>query len=232
METSVDSVANKFEAQIESRIIDKSPNFFILVKNMRITSGIARGISLESPKGDSTRPATDAARQAIFSSLGEYIANAVALDLFAGTGSYGLEAASRGAREIYFVENDRRAFECLKKNISNVSKSLRYANTNVKLSAISADCARATKTLEGKKFDIVFADPPYHLLLEEKSLTEIFLTLSAFSSEETIFVLEAPADFESPTETSDGKFLINVFKRLGKKSKGKPSQLIFNFEKR
>ncbi len=197
---------------------------------MRITSGIARGISLDSPKGDSTRPATDAARQAIFSSLGELVIDATVLDLFAGTGSYGLEAASRGAKEAYFVENDRRAFECLKRNIATLSKALRANNSNARLNTISADCARAAKTLSDKKFDLVFADPPYHLLLKEKSRTEIFTMLSAFASEETLFILEAPADFEPPKNV-DEIFVVDVVKRLGKKSKGKPSQIIFKFEK-
>ena len=66
---------------------------------MRITAGYARGILLNSPKGETTRPATDAARLAIFSSLGDLVENACVLDIFAGTGSYGLEAASRGAKK-------------------------------------------------------------------------------------------------------------------------------------
>ena len=77
---------------------------------MRITSGFARGISLDAPKGDTTRPATDAARQAIFSSLGEAVVGAQVLDMFAGTGSYGLEAASRGAKSAVFVEKSPAAF--------------------------------------------------------------------------------------------------------------------------
>ncbi len=199
---------------------------------MRITSGIARGIFLDSPKGDSTRPATDAARQAIFSSLGELVIDATVLDLFAGTGSYGLEAASRGATDVYFIENDRRAFMCLKTNIATVSKALRSGNSNARLNAISADCSRAAKTLSEKSFDIVFADPPYHLLLEEKSCAEIFAILSAFASDKTLFILESPADFEPPAKTFDKNFSIDIVKRLGKKSKGKPSQIILKFEKK
>ncbi len=197
---------------------------------MRITSGIARGISLESPKGDTTRPATDAARQAIFSSLGEVVIGAKVLDLFAGTGSYGLEAASRGASDITFVENDRKAFATLKINIANIQKSLRANGVNASFSALSTDCQRIAKTLTTKKFDLVFADPPYRLLLEEKSLADIFAMLSTFASSNTLFVLEAPADFDPPSTTADNLFSVNVIKRLGKKSKGKPSQIIFKLE--
>ena len=92
---------------------------------MRITSGNARGIWLNSPKGDSTRPATDAARQAIFSSIGDAIIGSRVLDIFAGTGAYGLEAASRGASEILFVESDKKALDALKSNVYAVERALR-----------------------------------------------------------------------------------------------------------
>lgn len=198
---------------------------------MRITSGIARGISLDSPKGDSTRPATDAARQAIFSSLAESVADAKVLDMFAGTGAYGLEAASRGAREVTFVENDRRAFECLKKNIGAVLKSLRAAGCFAQLNSLSADCLKAAKIFEGKTFDFVFADPPYRMLSDEKTLGQILNAFECVAGRETVFILEAPADFDLPCETFGQTRSFNVLKRLGKKSKGKPSQIIFKIEK-
>ena len=200
---------------------------------MRITSGIARGISLESPKGDNTRPATDAARQAIFSSLGELVIGARVLDLFAGTGSYGLESASRGATEVFFVENDRRAFACLKQNVLAVSKSLRASGeSQARLNTISADVQQATKNLVDKNFDIIFADPPYRLLLEEKSLLAILKSFTMLAGDDTLFILEAPADFEFPTQIPECNFTFDIIKRLGKKSKGKPSQIIFKIQKK
>lgn len=199
---------------------------------MRITSGIARGIALDSPKGDTTRPATDAARQAIFSSLGETVQGATILDMFAGTGAYGLEAASRGATRVVFAEIDRRAFACLKKNATNVLGALRANGAFATLETLSTDCMRLPKILENAKFDIVFADPPYRMLLAPDTLGRILETFSAFADEDTLFVLEAPADFEPPAETSDGKFALDIVKRLGKKSKGKPSQLIFKMARK
>ena len=94
---------------------------------MRITSGFARGILLDSPRGKSTRPATDAARQAIFSSLGGIVEGASVIDLFAGTGSYGLEAASRGAASVLFFENDRNALGALRANLERVKKAVNSA---------------------------------------------------------------------------------------------------------
>ena len=74
---------------------------------MRITGGLARSIPLILPKGDAVRPATDALRQAVFSSLAARVAGARFLDLFAGSGAYGLEALSRGASSGVFVEKRR-----------------------------------------------------------------------------------------------------------------------------
>ena len=70
---------------------------------MRICGGAARGITLRVPKGDLVRPATDGMRQSLFSSLGARVPDARVLDLFAGSGAYGLEAVSRGARAGMFV---------------------------------------------------------------------------------------------------------------------------------
>ncbi len=187
---------------------------------MRITAGYARGILLNSPRGDATRPATDAARLAIFSSLGDAVENAKVLDIFAGTGSYGLEAASRGAKKIVFIENNANAYKALKSNIALVRKSV-----DAEFSAVFADCFRCAKALSDEQFDLIFADPPYALLSNKdfcKKLLELFATVS---NENSLFILEAPAEFEIP-EIENSQ--IDVIKRLGKKSKGKPSQIIFS----
>ena len=127
---------------------------------MRITSGNARGIWLNSPKGDSTRPATDAARQAIFSSIGDAIIGSRVLDIFAGTGAYGLEAASRGASEILFVESDKKALDALKSNVYAVERALSGAEKIPHMRIAGADCFKFLRAEFGA-FDFVFADPPY-----------------------------------------------------------------------
>ena len=91
---------------------------------MRITGGQARGIPLTLPKGDRVRPATDALRQAVFSSLAARVPGARFLDLFAGSGAYGLEALSRGASGGVFVEKDARTAGFIRDNITAVCKSL------------------------------------------------------------------------------------------------------------
>lgn len=186
---------------------------------MRITSGIARGILLKSPKGDATRPATDAARQAVFSSLASEVAGADVLDLFAGTGSYGLEALSRGAKSAVFVEKNKNAFACLSENISAVKKCA----PEISARAILADCFSLSPERLGASFGLILADAPYPLLL--KNPEEIFQALAKFSNPQTIAVLEAPADFDPPQNSP-----FEILKRLGKNSKGKPSQLIMRLK--
>ncbi len=190
---------------------------------MRITSGNARGILLDSPKGNNTRPATDAARQAIFSSIGEFILNAKVLDIFAGTGSYGLEALSRGASSAVFVEMDRRAGLCLKKNAESVLKALRLNGSSVDYNIVMCDCFKIPLRI-AQKFDVIFADPPYDMLRNSDTAKKILELLVTMLSTDGIAILEAPAEFEF--ESIKGDFNLTLIRRLGKQSKGKPSQLI------
>lgn len=126
---------------------------------MRITGGLARGIPLSLPKGDAVRPATDAMRQAVFSSLAARVEGARFLDLFAGSGAYGLEALSRGAAGGVFVEKDARTAGFIRQNLAAVCKSL--GRTPDGLQVVTAD---ATITMPGEAPDLVFIDPPYEII--------------------------------------------------------------------
>jgi 16S rRNA (guanine966-N2)-methyltransferase len=125
---------------------------------MRISGGEARGIELAVPKGDAVRPATDGMRQAVFSSLGSRIVGARFVDLFAGSGAYGLEAFSRGASGGTFVERSAKASACLRKNIAAVCRSLK--RNGEELVAVEAD-ALSLPTGIGDPPDFIFVDPPY-----------------------------------------------------------------------
>jgi len=120
---------------------------------MRITGGSARGLPLAVPKGGDVRPTADRTRQAIFSSLGARVVDADVLDLFAGSGALGLDAASRGARSVTFVERHRAAQAAIAQNIA----TLRLASGEL----LRSDVAAGLKRLAGQQFSIVFADPPY-----------------------------------------------------------------------
>lgn len=125
---------------------------------MRITGGQARGIPLKVPKGKAVRPATDRMREAVFSRLGARIEGARILDLFAGSGSYGLEALSRGAASVSFIERDQRTRLLLSENLIAVKKAFGGSGQTVVLAGDAL-----TAPVDAAGFDFIFADPPYDL---------------------------------------------------------------------
>ncbi|MDR1401446.1 MAG: RsmD family RNA methyltransferase [Puniceicoccales bacterium] len=128
---------------------------------MRISGGSARGILLDIPRGvEYLRPATDFLREAIFSSLGQSVQNAFVLDLFAGVGSYGLEALSRGANACVFVEKNRRASDAIESNLRKVKKS---TGRNFMAKVLCQEVFSFAET-HATSFDIIFIDPPYNLI--------------------------------------------------------------------
>lgn len=121
---------------------------------MRITGGSHGGRPLKAPKGIHTRPSTDMVRQALFSALFD-VEDWRVLDLFAGTGAVGLEALSRGAQHVVFVEKARPALAALQANLD----SLKLSGDRTEVQAMPV--ARALASLRGQSFDLIFADPPY-----------------------------------------------------------------------
>ncbi|MFI5338545.1 MAG: 16S rRNA (guanine(966)-N(2))-methyltransferase RsmD [Candidatus Methylomirabilales bacterium] len=123
---------------------------------MRISAGEHRGRRLQSVKGKVTRPTSDLLRQAVFNVLGDRIQGAQVLDLFAGTGSVGLEALSRGAATATFVEKDRRAVATLRSNLASL-------NLTSRARVIAGDVLLTLRRFEtgGETFDCLFLDPPY-----------------------------------------------------------------------
>jgi 16S rRNA (guanine966-N2)-methyltransferase len=123
---------------------------------MRISAGEHRGRRLQSPKGAKTRPTSDLLRQALFNVLGARIQGARVLDLFAGTGAVGLEALSRGAASVTFVEADRRAVASLQANLAALKLTER-----ARVLAGNALQTPARLQAAGETFDCIFLDPPY-----------------------------------------------------------------------
>ena len=123
---------------------------------MRIIAGRARGRKLLSPATYETRPTLDRVKEAMFSMIQGYIPDATVVDVFAGTGSLGLEAASRGAKECYLFDKSSVTFPILKKNVYN----LKFEDF---CHPLNIDAYEGLKILakKGKVFDIIFIDPPY-----------------------------------------------------------------------
>lgn len=122
---------------------------------MEIISGSARGLKLTVPPGELVRPTASRARKALFDSLGDF-SGVRAADLCAGSGGLGLEAASRGAAEILFVEKEIRHCQCLERNIAAVAKTGAAARMEIR----NCDILDAARWCSGM-FDVIFADPPY-----------------------------------------------------------------------
>jgi len=139
---------------------------------MRITGGEFGGRNLLVPKTDEIRPTQDRVREALFNILAPEIRGAVFLDLFAGCGAVGIEALSRGAKSITFVEQNRKHAEVLKKNLSTLQ--LQLSTTTL----VTTDAYRWIANYSGPGFTIGFADPPYKLG-EEKGYAQVLATLAS-----------------------------------------------------
>lgn len=174
---------------------------------MRISGGAARGIPLSAPRGDAVRPATDGMRQAVFSSLGARVVGARFLDLFAGSGAYGLEALSRGASGGAFVEQNAKSVACVRRNIDAVCKSLGRGARD--LVVLQAD-ARPVPLAGGDVPDLVFIDPPYEQI--EAMAGPLFARLAEVLAPkpDALVVFELPGEM---TLAPDGW---RLRKRLGK----------------
>jgi 16S rRNA (guanine966-N2)-methyltransferase len=136
---------------------------------VRVIAGAARGRRLGVPAGDRTRPTADRVKEALFSSLQPRLAGARVLDLYAGAGGLGLEALSRGASAVTFVESDRRALRSLRANIEVV------ALPGAEVVGLDVGRALTSDVLVGP-FDLVLLDPPYRLSDEE--LGEVLVALA------------------------------------------------------
>jgi 16S rRNA (guanine966-N2)-methyltransferase len=124
---------------------------------MRITGGMIRGRRLAQIKGTTIRPTSDRVRSSIFNILGQRLSDCTTLDLFAGTGSLGIESLSRGSEKAVFIDKSSKALEIIKKNLSICG----YESRSV---VIKDELPKGLARLHDfgfSKFDLVFIDPPY-----------------------------------------------------------------------
>lgn len=147
----------------------------------------------------------DKLRQSIFSSANAWVENARVLDLFAGTGSYGLEALSRGANHCTFVELNRRATTMIQANIDIVAKSMRE---KLDTQITTGDATKWQLPARAAPFDLIFVDPPYEAI--EELAPKLFPLFDQVLAHDGLVVFEAPGQFEP---IADGWTLK---KRLGK----------------
>jgi 16S rRNA (guanine(966)-N(2))-methyltransferase RsmD len=158
---------------------------------VRVIGGALKGRRLEAPRWEGLRPTSDKLRETLFNILASRIAGASFLDGYAGTGAVGIEAMSRGAGFVTFVEQDKRAIALIETNLRRCAVSDRYA-------IIRARFADVPARAEGRAFDLVFADPPYGA----HELTEALEAGASLVAPGGLLVLEhARRDVAPPSQT-------------------------------
>lgn len=142
---------------------------------MRIITGKARGLKLTTPKNMDVRPTSDRVKESFFNIIGTKIVGTRVLDLFAGTGNLGLEAWSRGAEKVVFIDESQTSLQLVR---SNIAKAKAEKETTVlKGNAVKLIADLSAK---GEKFDFIFCDPPYNkglpaLIIEQVAKYDIVL---------------------------------------------------------
>ena len=135
---------------------------------IRVIAGVCKGRLLKTPPNWPGRPTADRVKEALFNILSPVLPGSKFLDLFAGSGNVGIEALSRGAESVFFVEQDRRAVKAIFENLSALS-----LKNGARV--LPADVFAAIKRLAraGECFDLIFLDPPYERHLERPALEKI-----------------------------------------------------------
>lgn len=182
---------------------------------MRVIAGRFRGLSLEPPTGNQTRPVTDRAKETIFNILGsrfgtpgELPAMAV-LDLFAGCGSFGIEALSRGADSCVFIEKDRRSLPVLRENLAKLKlgDNARIGVNNVWTMRFHA--------LAPAQFGLIFVDPPYATTSDALRVVELLDRSATALTDEGCVVLRLPITGPQPTNDALRNLDIDDVRELG-----------------
>lgn len=151
---------------------------------MRIISGTHRGLHLATLKGGALRPTSDMLRETLFNVLGPQVEGRVFLDAYAGTGAVGIEAISRRASEVVFIEHHRPAAELIRKNLEALKI---VEGFYVMTTTVQKGLERLVE--EGSHFDFVFLDPPYeeireyHHVLRQLARGELLLPTSLVIAE-------------------------------------------------
>lgn len=134
---------------------------------MKIISGKYKGRIIEGFDINGTRPTMDRVKESLFAMIQPWIKESIVLDLFAGSGNLGIEALSEGAKEIYLVDKNKKAYQIMHKNL----KALEITTQNIYLK----DYQKALDIFKDqeKRFDIIFIDPPYQTDLVQRSISLI-----------------------------------------------------------
>lgn len=167
---------------------------------MKVTGGIAGGIPIDVLKGKRTRPTTDRIRESMFGSLQQRLEGATVLDLFAGSGALGLEAASRGAAKVDWVEKHSGTAKNIERNLGKISR----AGVEAKLHVHCVDSYRYLKTSGLGKVDLLFVDPPYVHFEPQGSFTALLQAIhkSGLLAQKGLLVIESSSRLPLPEHSA------------------------------
>jgi len=189
------------------------------MSGLRVIGGKARGRKLYSVPGDTTRPITDKVKEALFNIIGADIQEATFLDLFAGTGSVGIEALSRGAALCFFVDINRLPVETIRKN-------LQLTGLDNRAEVLRADALGLLKQTPKDTFDYVYIAPPQYKGLWKQALRELDSNPVWLSEDAWVIVQIHPVEYEVFNTTDE----LNSLQEFDKRDYG--STLLVFYERR
>jgi len=186
------------------------------MSGLRVIGGTARGRRLQDVPGDSTRPITDRAKESLFNIIGGDIEGATFLDLFAGTGSVGIEALSRGASFARFIDTQRPAIETVRHN-------LQVAGVEDKAEARRMDAFNCLEQQPDRKFSYVFIAPPQYKDLWKRALLSLDAQAAWLAEDARVVVQIHPVEYEEVSlknlveieQRRYGSVLFVFYERLG-----------------
>lgn len=176
------------------------------MSDLRIIGGKARGRRIRSVPGTTTRPITDKVREALFNIIGTDIQGASFLDLFAGTGSVGIEALSRGAGYVHFVEINRRPIGIIRENLKNTGLTEGAVVTQ-------ADAFTLLERPTLQAFDYIFIAPPQYKEIWVKALQSIDRNAGWLSEDGWVIVQIHPVEYKPTSEGSEYISLVEFDQR-------------------
>lgn len=158
---------------------------------MHITGGQARGLRIETPPGTKTRPTTDRVRESLFAILRDILPGAEVLDLYSGSGALGLEAASRGAAKVRWVEKHAPTAGMISRNFNRLAPAGVQTEGEVHIREVST----WLRGHSGPPADLIFADPPYDLFEDPQALVCFFQSIQQYEilAKEGLLLLEMRA---------------------------------------
>ena len=168
----------------------------------RVVAGRFRGIILDAPKGDNTRPTGDKVKEALFSIIQTRVPDSSFIDLFAGTGGIGIEALSRGASSVVLVEKSGYAASVIKGNLNKLHLD---EDDDIRLMKSGYDAALNALADEGRKFDVIFMDPPYRMAHKAAVTAADIINERDLLNDGGIFIVEHSSDLPFVTDVINMK---------------------------